>query len=217
MIKSRLQAAPTGAYTGFVDCARKTVASDGISALFKGFGPAMMRAVPANAATFLGVEIALIGLNKLGSWLYISISWTYFKLSALAPDRPRDGKVSYYSCCKKKALMYYTYSMCSRNCSACDVLRRKTFHQWWNCFFYKCWVVALLYERPYSSSYFLGWVHQLVCCDISHLILDVSKQRVIIWMTCPSYSLLPISGMSLDVVQFELTQLSTTTGLETWM
>lgn len=67
MIKSRLQAAPTGAYTGFVDCARKTVASDGISALFKGFGPAMMRAVPANAATFLGVEIALIGLNKLGS------------------------------------------------------------------------------------------------------------------------------------------------------
>lgn len=87
--------------------------------------------------------------------------------------------------------------MCSRNCSACDVLRRKTFHQWWNCFFYKCWVVALLYERPYSSSYFLGWVHQLVCCDISHLILDVSKQRVIIWMTCPSYSLLPISGTCL--------------------
>ncbi|KAG0144982.1 hypothetical protein CROQUDRAFT_672050 [Cronartium quercuum f. sp. fusiforme G11] len=65
VIKSRLQAAPTGTYKGFVDCARQTVASDGVGALFKGFGPAMMRAVPANAATFLGVELALLGLNKI--------------------------------------------------------------------------------------------------------------------------------------------------------
>lgn len=56
VIKSRLQSAPHGTYTGFIDCARKTVAQDGVKALWKGFGPAMARAFPANAATFLGVE-----------------------------------------------------------------------------------------------------------------------------------------------------------------
>lgn len=56
VIKSRLQSAPHGTYTGFIDCARKTVAKDGVKALWKGFGPAMARAFPANAATFLGVE-----------------------------------------------------------------------------------------------------------------------------------------------------------------
>jgi hypothetical protein len=36
-----------------MDCARKTIAADGIGALWKGFGPAMARAFPANAATFV--------------------------------------------------------------------------------------------------------------------------------------------------------------------
>ncbi|KAK7468731.1 carnitine transporter [Stygiomarasmius scandens] len=56
VLKSRIQSAPTGTYSGFMDCARKTIAADGIGALWKGFGPAMARAFPANAATFLGVE-----------------------------------------------------------------------------------------------------------------------------------------------------------------
>jgi len=56
VLKSRLQSAPTGTYSGFFDCARKTIAQDGVAALWKGFGPAMARAFPANAATFLGVE-----------------------------------------------------------------------------------------------------------------------------------------------------------------
>ncbi|CAE6474078.1 unnamed protein product [Rhizoctonia solani] len=56
VIKSRLQSAPSGTYSGFIDCTRKTIAKDGIKALWKGFGPAMARAFPANAATFLGVE-----------------------------------------------------------------------------------------------------------------------------------------------------------------
>ncbi|CAE6459194.1 unnamed protein product [Rhizoctonia solani] len=56
VIKSRLQSAPSGTYTGFIDCTRKTIAKDGVKALWKGFGPAMARAFPANAATFLGVE-----------------------------------------------------------------------------------------------------------------------------------------------------------------
>ncbi|KZV76954.1 mitochondrial carrier [Peniophora sp. CONT] len=56
VLKSRLQSAPTGTYSGIMDCARKTIAVDGVKALWKGFGPAMARAFPANAATFLGVE-----------------------------------------------------------------------------------------------------------------------------------------------------------------
>lgn len=43
VVKSRLQGAPEGTYKGFIDCARQTVAKDGASALFKGFGPAMAR------------------------------------------------------------------------------------------------------------------------------------------------------------------------------
>ncbi|KAM6498434.1 Mitochondrial carrier domain containing protein [Amanita muscaria] len=64
VIKSRIQSAPTGTYTGFLDCVRKTVAVDGVTALWKGFGPAMARAFPANAATFLGVEASRKILDK---------------------------------------------------------------------------------------------------------------------------------------------------------
>ncbi|EOR01400.1 hypothetical protein E3P92_01563 [Wallemia ichthyophaga] len=65
VIKSRIQSAPEGVYKGFVDCAVKTVKADGMGALFKGFGPAMARAFPANAATFLGVEISAKALEKV--------------------------------------------------------------------------------------------------------------------------------------------------------
>lgn len=53
VIKSRLQGAPEGTYKGIVDCAMKTVKADGAGALFKGLGPAMARAFPANAACFV--------------------------------------------------------------------------------------------------------------------------------------------------------------------
>ncbi|WVR03064.1 hypothetical protein IAU60_000053 [Kwoniella sp. DSM 27419] len=64
-IKSRLQSAPHGTYTGFMDCARKLIAADGVTALWKGFGPAMARAFPANAATFVGVELSLKAMEGL--------------------------------------------------------------------------------------------------------------------------------------------------------
>ncbi|GAA5977797.1 hypothetical protein JCM5350_006181 [Sporobolomyces pararoseus] len=64
VIKSRLQGAPEGTYKGFIDCAAQTVKADGVKALFKGFGPAMLRAFPANAATFLGVELSMQAMNK---------------------------------------------------------------------------------------------------------------------------------------------------------
>ena len=43
VIKSRIQSAPSGTYSGFIDCARKTIAADGVTALWKGLGPAMAR------------------------------------------------------------------------------------------------------------------------------------------------------------------------------
>ncbi|KLJ08803.1 solute carrier family 25, member 46 [Blastomyces silverae] len=61
-IKSRLQSAegrPT--ISGTI---RGVYASGGIKAFFPGFGPALARAVPANAATFLGVELAHKAMNK---------------------------------------------------------------------------------------------------------------------------------------------------------
>ncbi|KIM85131.1 hypothetical protein PILCRDRAFT_817112 [Piloderma croceum F 1598] len=64
VLKSRLQSAPEGKYAGFMDCARKTIAADGVGALWKGFGPAMSRAFPANAATFLGVEVSRQLMDK---------------------------------------------------------------------------------------------------------------------------------------------------------
>lgn len=65
VIKSRIQSAPTGTYSGFLDCIRKTIAIDGIGALWRGLGPAMARAFPANAATFLGVELSRRFMDQL--------------------------------------------------------------------------------------------------------------------------------------------------------
>ncbi|KAJ3176075.1 carnitine transporter, partial [Irineochytrium annulatum] len=53
VIKSRIQSSPAGTYKGFMDCAARMVAAEGPGALFKGLGPALLRAFPANAAGFL--------------------------------------------------------------------------------------------------------------------------------------------------------------------
>ncbi|KAH8432099.1 carnitine:acyl carnitine antiporter [Aspergillus melleus] len=55
-IKSRLQSAPGRPTIG--GTIRSVYASGGFKAFFPGFGPALARAVPANAATFAGVEVA---------------------------------------------------------------------------------------------------------------------------------------------------------------
>eukprot|EP00999_Lentomonas_sp_LEN2_P002687 NODE_561_length_1366_cov_89.420500_g525_i0.p1 GENE.NODE_561_length_1366_cov_89.420500_g525_i0~~NODE_561_length_1366_cov_89.420500_g525_i0.p1 ORF type:complete len:288 (-),score=31.43 NODE_561_length_1366_cov_89.420500_g525_i0:293-1156(-) len=57
-VKSRLQIAPEGTYTGgFRQVFRELVAKEGYSALYKGLGPVMARAFPANACCFLGVDL----------------------------------------------------------------------------------------------------------------------------------------------------------------
>ena len=61
-IKSRLQSAEGRPTVGGV--VKELYRRGGIKAFFPGFGPAMARAVPANAATFLGVEVAHKAMNK---------------------------------------------------------------------------------------------------------------------------------------------------------
>lgn len=56
-LKSRYQTAPEGKYRGFMDVYRAVVKEEGYGALFTGFRPAMIRAFPANAACFLGMEV----------------------------------------------------------------------------------------------------------------------------------------------------------------
>ena len=46
VVKSRIQAAPPGTYKGFVDCTTKLLVNEGPQALFKGLGPALLRAFP---------------------------------------------------------------------------------------------------------------------------------------------------------------------------
>ncbi len=58
VLKSRFQTAPEGKYSGLADVLRTLLREEGPSALFKGMGPAMIRAFPANAACFLGFELA---------------------------------------------------------------------------------------------------------------------------------------------------------------
>lgn len=53
VVKSRYQGAPHGTYTGFLQCFRLTFQQEGARGLFKGATPAILRAAPANAATFV--------------------------------------------------------------------------------------------------------------------------------------------------------------------
>eukprot|EP00842_Homolaphlyctis_polyrhiza_P006241 jgi/Hompol1/6618/HPOL_003612-RA len=65
VVKSRMQAAPAGTYKGFIDCTAQIIAKEGAGALFKGLGPALLRAFPANAAGFLGRAASLEVMHRL--------------------------------------------------------------------------------------------------------------------------------------------------------
>uniref|UniRef100_A0A7S2UMC7 Mitochondrial carrier protein n=1 Tax=Attheya septentrionalis TaxID=420275 RepID=A0A7S2UMC7_9STRA len=58
VLKSRLQTAPEGKYSGMMDVYRTLVKEEGHAALFSGIRPALIRAFPANAACFMGMEVA---------------------------------------------------------------------------------------------------------------------------------------------------------------
>lgn len=65
VLKSRLQTAPEGTYKGIADVFVKLVRTEGPQALFRGLGPAMIRAFPANAACFFGAEYSKKYMNAL--------------------------------------------------------------------------------------------------------------------------------------------------------
>lgn len=65
VLKSRYQTAPEGTYSGLMDVYRTLIREEGYGALMNGFRPAMIRAFPANAACFLGMELAKKGLAFL--------------------------------------------------------------------------------------------------------------------------------------------------------
>jgi solute carrier family 25 carnitine/acylcarnitine transporter 20/29 len=58
VLKSRFQSAPPGRYSSLFDVYRQLMKTEGAGALFAGIRPAMLRAFPANAACFLGMEVA---------------------------------------------------------------------------------------------------------------------------------------------------------------
>lgn len=64
-IKSRLQSASEAERLTIGQTVKGLYRNGGMKAFFPGFGPAMARAVPANAATFLGVEMANVGMRKI--------------------------------------------------------------------------------------------------------------------------------------------------------
>ncbi|CAN6460310.1 unnamed protein product [Victoria cruziana] len=50
-------------YSGSIDAFKKILRAEGVKGLYKGFGPAMARSVPANAACFLAYEITRASLG----------------------------------------------------------------------------------------------------------------------------------------------------------
>lgn len=63
--KSRFQTAPEGKYKNLLSVYKELVQKDGVFAFYKGATPVFLRAIPANAACFLGYEVAISFLNNL--------------------------------------------------------------------------------------------------------------------------------------------------------
>lgn len=58
VLKSRFQTAPPEKYSGMMDVYREVIREEGHAGLFRGLRPALMRAFPANAACFFGMELS---------------------------------------------------------------------------------------------------------------------------------------------------------------
>jgi len=66
VLKSRFQTAPEGRYPGGLrQILAELLKEEGITGLYKGLGPAIVRAFPANAACFLGMEVSRKAMNVL--------------------------------------------------------------------------------------------------------------------------------------------------------
>ena len=65
VVKSRWQSASPGEYKSSIDVLKQLLKKEGPGALFKGIGPVMMRAFPANAACFFGMETSKQAFSKI--------------------------------------------------------------------------------------------------------------------------------------------------------
>jgi solute carrier family 25 carnitine/acylcarnitine transporter 20/29 len=66
VIKSRIQSSTAqGKAQSIMGVAKELVAAEGFGALYKGLAPALIRAVPANAACFVGIESSRKLLDQL--------------------------------------------------------------------------------------------------------------------------------------------------------
>lgn len=68
VLKTRLQTAPPGTYHGIRSVLAQLLRTEGPRALYRGATPVLLRAAPANAACFVGIEWTLYALDKLQSW-----------------------------------------------------------------------------------------------------------------------------------------------------
>ncbi|KAJ1818662.1 Mitochondrial carrier protein ymc2 [Coemansia sp. RSA 2598] len=63
VVKSKMQtdgfAGSARKYSGAIDCAKQVMAQEGVKGFFRGITPCLLRAAPANAATFIGFEMAM--------------------------------------------------------------------------------------------------------------------------------------------------------------
>ena len=64
VVKSRLQTAPEGLYSGSMEVFKEIMKEEGITAFYRGITPALLRAFPSNAAAFMGVELAHYFLKR---------------------------------------------------------------------------------------------------------------------------------------------------------
>lgn len=59
VVKSRVQAAPVGAYKNLMDCTRRAYAAEGWRVFFRGLTPALLRAGCLHGPIFMGYEVTM--------------------------------------------------------------------------------------------------------------------------------------------------------------
>lgn len=81
VIKSRLQTAPDGTYPkGVRSVLPILIREEGFLALYHGVVPVMLRAFPANAACFLGLEFAMNFLKEYAPWLWLKVPMFFLQV-----------------------------------------------------------------------------------------------------------------------------------------